>query len=68
MTWSSGAKRIKDYPAEEIVGQHFSRFYTQEDIERGVPGSELKVAVSQGQTEEDGVSEKTAHVSGQTWS
>ena len=34
-TWNVGAERIKGYSAEEIVGQHFSRFYTQGDIEHG---------------------------------
>ncbi|HET9958943.1 MAG TPA: PAS domain-containing protein, partial [Polyangiaceae bacterium] len=33
MTWNPGAERIKGYKAEEIVGQHFSRFYRPEDVE-----------------------------------
>ena len=36
-TWNAGAERIKGYTAEEIIGQHFSRFYPQEAIERGWP-------------------------------
>ncbi len=37
-TWNVGAERIKGYRADEIIGQHFSRFYTQEDIdERASP-------------------------------
>ncbi|MGB0000139.1 MAG: PAS domain-containing protein, partial [Candidatus Acidiferrales bacterium] len=43
-TWNAGAERIKGYSAEEIVGQHFSRFYRQEDIESGKPERELKIA------------------------
>src|SRR2546427_8650470 len=35
-TWNSGAERIKGYRAEEIIGEHFSRFYTQEDQREGV--------------------------------
>jgi PAS domain S-box-containing protein len=35
--WNSGAQHIKGYTAEEIIGQHFSRFYTAEDLETGVP-------------------------------
>jgi len=36
-TWNSGAERIKRYHAEEIIGEHFSRFYTEEDQREGVP-------------------------------
>ena len=48
-TWNSGAERIKGYSADEIVGQHFSRFYPQESIERGKPQHELEVAAAEGQ-------------------
>ena len=41
-TWNEGAERIKGYTAEEIIGQHFSRFYPQEDIESGKPDHELE--------------------------
>ena len=44
VTWNAGAERIKGYKAEEIIGQHFSRFYPQEAIDRGWPAHELKVA------------------------
>ena len=43
-TWNTGAERLKGYSAEEIVGQHFSRFYPQEAIDRGKPEHELEVA------------------------
>ncbi len=35
--WNPGAQRIKGYTADEIVGQHISRFYTEEDRRNGVP-------------------------------
>lgn len=35
--WNSGARRIKGYAAEEIIGSHFSRFYTPEDAATGLP-------------------------------
>ena len=53
-SWNVGAERIKQYRAEEIIGQHFSRFYTQEAIDRGWPTHELKVARSEGRFEDEG--------------
>lgn len=53
-TWNSGAQRIKQYRAEEIIGQHFSRFYSSEDIRAGRPQHDLQVAVAQGKYEEEG--------------
>jgi PAS domain S-box-containing protein len=53
-TWNAGAERIKGYRAEEIVGQHFSRFYTPEDIERGKPARELEITAEQGRFEDEG--------------
>jgi formate hydrogenlyase transcriptional activator len=53
-TWNEGAEKIKGYRAEEIVGQHFSRFYTREDIERDKPEESLKIAASQGRWEDEG--------------
>jgi formate hydrogenlyase transcriptional activator len=53
-TWNSGAERIKGYRAEEILGQHFSRFYPREDIERGKPEHELEVASAEGRYEDEG--------------
>lgn len=54
MTWNPGAEAIKGYREEEILGQHFSRFYMQEEIERGKPEYELKVARREGRYEEEG--------------
>lgn len=54
LTWNPGAQRLKGYSAEEIVGRHFSVFYSQEDIERGKPAHELEVAIAEGRYEEEG--------------
>src|SRR5919107_5587028 len=53
-TWNEGARRIKGYEEEEIVGEHFSIFYTEEDIERGHPDEELRIAAAEGSYEEGG--------------
>jgi len=53
-SWNAGAQRIKGYSAEEIVGQHFSRFYTEEDRRNGVPGQVLNSAVRAGKFEGEG--------------
>ena len=44
LTWNAGAERFKGYRADEIIGQHFSRFYPPEALARGLPEHELKVA------------------------
>ena len=54
MTWNHGAERIKGYSSQEIVGQHFSRFYEPEDIEGGKPEQGLQVAAAAGQCENEG--------------
>ncbi|MDB5338908.1 MAG: putative histidine kinase, hybrid [Planctomycetaceae bacterium] len=53
-SWNSGAERIKQYKSEEIIGQHFSRFYPQESLDRGWPGHELIVATAEGSFEDEG--------------
>ena len=53
MTWNPGAERIKGYIAEEIVGRHFSRFFTQEDLDRGRPAELLRLAAARGRIEEE---------------
>ena len=50
-TWNPGAERIKGYSADEIIGQHFSRFYTEEDRAAGVPERALATAVAAGRFE-----------------
>ena len=54
VSWNTGAQRIKGYSAEEIVGQHFSRFYPPADIERGTPQHDLESAAAQGRFEVEG--------------
>jgi PAS domain S-box-containing protein len=54
VSWNTGAQRIKGYPAEEIVGQHFSRFYPPADIARGVPQRDLNSAAAEGRFEVEG--------------
>lgn len=54
LTWNAGAQRIKGYTAEEILGQHFSRFYPREAIERGWPQHELESAAAAGRFEDEG--------------
>ena len=51
--WNSGAELIKGYPASEIVGQHFSRFYTEEDRARGEPKNALNTALREGKYERE---------------
>ena len=52
--WNPGAERIKGYKPKEIVGQHFSRFYTPEDRENGVPKKALETARKTGRYEAEG--------------
>jgi PAS domain S-box-containing protein len=53
-TWNAGARRIKGYAADEIIGQHFSRFYTEEDRASGLPGQVLEAALRDGKFEGEG--------------
>ena len=54
MSWNFGAQRIKGYSAAEIVGKHFSVFYTADAIERRWPEHELVAAMKEGQFEDEG--------------
>ena len=54
VSWNPGAERIKGYHPDEIIGEHFSRFYPSEDVERGKPMEELRVARTKGRFEEEG--------------
>ena len=54
LTWNAGAERLKGYAPDEIIGRHFSTFYTQESIDTGWPAHELKVAKSEGRFEDEG--------------
>jgi PAS domain S-box-containing protein len=53
-SWNAGAQRITGYELNEITGQHFSRFYPREDVERSKPQWELEVAAAEGRFEEEG--------------
>jgi PAS domain S-box-containing protein len=53
-SWNLGAQRIKGYAPEEIIGQHFSRFYTEEDRKAGLPQTALAVAAREGRFEKEG--------------
>jgi PAS domain S-box-containing protein len=53
-SWNSGARKIKGYTAGEIVGRHFSIFYTPEDVAADKPGRELTLATAQGRAEDQG--------------
>jgi PAS domain S-box-containing protein len=53
-SWNAGARRIKGYAAKEIIGQNFSRFYTPEDLKRGLPAKVLQTAREEGHYEGEG--------------
>jgi PAS domain S-box-containing protein len=53
-TWNTGAEHIQGYRADEIIGRHFSIFYTPEDIAAGLPERELRIAREVGRYEEEG--------------
>ncbi len=53
-TWSEGAERINGYRAEEIIGEHFSKFYMPEEVASDKPSQGLKIAAEQGSFEEEG--------------
>jgi PAS domain S-box-containing protein len=55
ITWNLGAERIKGYRPEEILGQHFSRFYPPDVAARGEPTAHLAVAVRDGRVEHEGL-------------
>ncbi len=53
-SWSRSAEKMTGYKSEDILGKHFSVFYTREDSERGKPQKELQAARAQGRIEEEG--------------
>ncbi len=54
VSWNSGAQRLKGYTEQEIVGQHFSRFYPEADIRNGMPARTLQTARTEGRFEAEG--------------
>ena len=53
--WNAGAERIKGYKLDEVIGTHFSRFYTQADREKDLPARALAIAASEGKFEQEGL-------------
>ncbi|MBQ0776139.1 MAG: PAS domain S-box protein, partial [Pseudomonas sp.] len=53
-SWNTGAQRLKGYAAEEVIGQHFSMFYSGLDRAAGLPGNGLAIAVQQGRFANEG--------------
>jgi len=54
VTWNAGGEHIKGYTAEEILGLHFSRFFTQEDIDRNRPAELMRLAAERENMEDEG--------------
>lgn len=54
VSWNEGAERIKGYRVGEVIGEHFSIFYTQENVERSLPEEELRVAAVEGHYKKEG--------------
>ena len=55
VSWNEGAERIQGYQMWEVIDEHFSIFYAEEDVERGLPEEELRVAAAEGRFEEEGL-------------
>lgn len=53
-SWNAGARRVKGYEPHEIIGQHFSRFYTEQDRKAGIPERALRTAAVEGRFEAEG--------------
>jgi PAS domain S-box-containing protein len=53
-SWNAGAERFKGYTADEIIGRHFSTFYTAEDLQAGIPTTGLRTAAAEGRFEAEG--------------
>ena len=54
LTWNPGAERIKGYKADEVLGLHYSRFFTHEDVAQGRPAELLRQATVKNRVEEEG--------------
>ncbi|MFN7103912.1 MAG: PAS domain S-box protein, partial [Pseudorhizobium sp.] len=56
--WNSGARRIKGYESDEVIGSHFSRFYVEEDRAAGQPEKGLEIARRDGRFEKEGIRQR----------
>src|SRR5712692_3003122 len=54
VSWNLGAERLKGYRADEIIGEHFSRFYSPEDVAAAKPEAKLRVAAAEGGVQDEG--------------
>jgi PAS domain S-box-containing protein len=54
LTWNAAAQRLKGWTSEEMIGQHFSRFYPPEDVQKGKTETELRLAAQDGRFEDEG--------------
>jgi PAS domain S-box-containing protein len=54
VSWNHGAERLHGYAADEIIGKHYSKFFSEEDIRTGVPAGELSIAQREGRFEDEG--------------
>ncbi|MFC7380098.1 PAS domain S-box protein [Brevundimonas sp. GCM10030266] len=54
ISWNAGAERIKGYKPDEIIGDHFSRFYVPEEVDADAPANALRVATEAGRFEKEG--------------
>ncbi|TFI56292.1 PAS domain S-box protein, partial [Sphingomonas parva] len=53
-TWNAGARRFKGYEADEVIGRHYSTFFTDEDRDAGLPERALRIAAAEGKFESEG--------------
>jgi PAS domain S-box-containing protein len=53
-SWNAGAERFKGYTPDEIIGRHFSKFYTEEDLRAGIPAIALRTAAEEDRFEAEG--------------
>jgi PAS domain S-box-containing protein len=67
-SWNAGAQRFKGYTPEEIIGEHFSRFYGEDDLASGLPERALAMAAREdGLKRKAGASARMARASGPMW-
>jgi PAS domain S-box-containing protein len=55
ISWNEGAERLQGYEVSEVIGEHCSLFYAEDDVERGLPEEEVRVAATEGRFEQEGL-------------